>query len=54
MKQEHMKVTVTDVDIKFWTMVSLMVRWAIATIPAMLILGFCTAVMAMVIAGAFR
>ena len=31
-------VTVTDVKIPFWSMVFLMVKWVIASIPAMIIL----------------
>jgi hypothetical protein len=31
-------VTVVDVDIKFWTMVWLMIKWSIAVIPAAIIL----------------
>jgi len=31
------EVTITDIDIKFWSMVSLMIKFAFATIPAFLI-----------------
>ncbi len=35
---ERTQVTVTDVDIPFGSMVTLMVKWALASIPALLIL----------------
>lgn len=31
-------VTVTDIDMPFWSMVGFMIKWAIASIPAALIL----------------
>lgn len=33
-----LRVTVVDVDMKFWTMVQFMVKWAFASIPALLII----------------
>ena len=36
-KQE---VTVTDIKMPFWSMVTFMLKWVIATIPAMFILAF--------------
>ncbi len=36
------EVTVTDINMPFWSMVVFMVKWAVAAIPAMLIL-FCAA-----------
>ncbi len=38
MDSQHNEVTVVDIKIPFWSMVVLMVKWAIAAIPAMLIL----------------
>ncbi len=32
------RVTVTDIDMPFWSMVRFMIKWAVATIPAMIIL----------------
>lgn len=32
-------VQITDIHIPFWSMVGFMVKWAIASIPAMIILG---------------
>jgi hypothetical protein len=42
---ERREVVVTDVKIPFWSMVVLMVKWAIAAIPAVIILirDFCAA-----------
>ncbi len=42
------KIVVTDVQIPFWSMVVLMVKWALAAIPAVFIL----VVMAMLFAAA--
>ena len=40
MEIQSNKVTVVDIDMPFWSMVSFMVKWAIAAIPAILILTF--------------
>lgn len=37
-KIESQKVVVADIDMPFWSMVNFMVKWAIAAIPAMIIL----------------
>ena len=39
MADEYSKVVVTDIKIPFRSMVVLMVKWAVATIPAMIILS---------------
>jgi hypothetical protein len=39
MADEHNKVVVTDIRIPFRSMVVLMVKWAVATIPALIILS---------------
>lgn len=39
MVDEHKKVVVTDIKIPFMSMVVLMVKWAIATLPALIILS---------------
>ena len=39
MADEYSKVVVTDIKIPFRSMVILMVKWAIATIPALIILS---------------
>lgn len=38
MADDKREVVVTDVKIPFWSMVVLMVKWAIAAIPALIIL----------------
>lgn len=38
-KRESSSVIVTDIDMPFWSMVSFMVKWAIASIPAIIILA---------------
>ena len=38
MTEDKREVVVTDIKIPFWSMVVLMVKWAIAAIPAVLIL----------------
>jgi len=37
-KLEPPRVVVTDVQMRFWSMVCFMVKWVIATIPAIVIL----------------
>jgi hypothetical protein len=39
MSDEYSKVVVTDIKIPFRSMVILMVKWAVATIPALIILS---------------
>ena len=48
MADEKREVVVTDVKIPFWSMVVLMVKWAVAAIPALIILLFIGAVASMV------
>ncbi len=38
MADDTREVTVTDIKIPFWSMVVLMVKWALAAIPAIIIL----------------
>ncbi|MBE0625385.1 MAG: hypothetical protein IH606_11290 [Burkholderiales bacterium] len=38
MTEDKREVVVTDIKIPFWSMVVLMVKWAIAAIPAVIIL----------------
>ena len=38
MAEDRREVVVTDIRIPFWSMVVLMVKWAIAAIPAVVIL----------------
>jgi hypothetical protein len=45
---------VVDVKIPFWSMVVLLVKWAIAAIPAMIILLVLATVVSMVLGGVFH
>ncbi len=47
------RVTVTDIDMPFGSMVVFMLKWALAAIPAVLILAFLGAVLSAVVAGMF-
>ncbi len=51
---ETREVVVVDVKIPFWSMVVLLVKWAIAAIPAMIILLVLAAVVSMLLGGAFH
>ena len=53
MADDKREVVVTDVKIPFWSMVVLMVKWAIAAIPAVIILIVIGAVGSMVMAAIF-
>ncbi len=45
------QVTVIDVDMPFWSMVQFMFKWALATIPAALMLVLLGAMIWLVLAG---
>ena len=53
MADEKREVVVTDVRIPLWSMVMLMVKWAIAAIPALIILLVIGAVVSVVFAAIF-
>lgn len=53
MSNDKQEVIVTDVQIPFWSMVVLMVKWAIAAIPAVTILLVLGAVGSMVVGAIF-
>jgi len=53
MADDKREVVVTDVKIPFWSMVVLLVKWAIAAIPALIILLVIGSVVSMVIAAIF-
>jgi ABC-type sugar transport system permease subunit len=40
---EH-EVVITDIDIPFWSMVSFMIKWVFASIPAGMIIGITVAI----------
>jgi len=43
MADDRREVVVTDIKIPFWSMVVLLVKWAVAAIPAVIILFFLAA-----------
>lgn len=49
MAEDRREVVVTDIKIPFWSMVVLMVKWAIAAIPALAILMLLVALISVVI-----
>lgn len=53
MSDDKREVVVTDVKIPFWSMVVLMVKWAIAAVPALIILLVIGAIVSMAIAALF-
>ena len=53
MADDKREVVVTDVKIPFWSMVVLMVKWAVAAIPALIILLVIGSVVSMVMAAIF-
>jgi hypothetical protein len=53
MADDKREVVVTDIKIPFWSMVVLMVEWAIAAIPALIILLVIAAVVSTVIGAIF-
>jgi hypothetical protein len=54
MSDGRQEVVVVDVKIPFWSMVVLMVKWAIAAIPAAIILFLLGAILISVFAGTFH
>jgi len=53
MADDKREVVVTDVKIPFWSMVVLMVKWAVAAIPALIVLLVIGSVVSMVMAAIF-
>tara|TARA_R110002110_G_scaffold95455_1_gene246498 strand:- start:51520 stop:51708 length:189 start_codon:yes stop_codon:yes gene_type:complete len=45
------EVVITDIRMPFWSMVTFMVKWAIAAIPAIIILAFLTVLIVGVLGG---
>ena len=54
MNDENKRVVVVDVKIPFVSMVTLLVKWALASIPALIILFFIAAVLTAVFGGIFN
>ena len=53
MDSQNNEVTVVDIKMPFWSMVVFMVKWAIASIPAILILVVLGAMLAAFLGGLF-
>jgi hypothetical protein len=51
MNDENNRVVVVDIKMPFLSMVTFMVKWAIAAIPAIIILAFIGAVIASILGG---
>lgn len=51
--QNRAEVTVVDIKMPFWSMVTFMVKWAIAAIPAIIILVMVGALLAGLLGGLF-
>ena len=45
-------VTIRDIDVPFWRIVMILVKWSIASIPAMVILILLLAVLTAIVGGA--
>jgi len=54
MSSETREVVVVDVKIPFWSMVVLLVKWAIAALPAMIILIALATAVSVVLGGVFH
>ncbi len=53
MSQDKQQVVVADVKIPFISMVVLLVKWAVAAIPALIILAILASVIGMLLGGLF-
>ena len=47
-------VTIRDIDVPFWRIVTILVKWSIASIPAMIVLMLLLALVGAVVAGVLR
>ena len=52
-EEDSRSVIVTDIRMPFWSMVVFMVKWAIAAIPAIILLATIAAILSFAFAGAF-
>jgi len=43
------RVSIADVDIPFWRMVAIIIKWAFASIPAIIIISIIFAVLSMIV-----
>ena len=53
MESKSTEVTVVDIKMPFWSMVTFMVKWAIAAIPPIIILVVIRTILAALMAGFF-
>ncbi|QPC44295.1 hypothetical protein HW532_17290 [Kaustia mangrovi] len=53
MESERREVVIRDIRMPFWSMVVFMVKWAIASIPAILILTLIGGILSMLLGGLF-
>ena len=44
-------VTIRDIDVPFWRIVMILVKWSIASIPAMIILGILATLISFLVGG---
>lgn len=51
MADERTEVVITDIRMPFWSMIVFMVKWAIAAIPAIIILSVIASVVTAVLGG---
>ncbi|MGH8738040.1 MAG: hypothetical protein ACREVC_11840 [Burkholderiales bacterium] len=54
MSQDTREVVVVDIKIPFWSMVTLLVKWALASIPAIIILFIIGAALSALFGGVFH
>jgi hypothetical protein len=47
------RITVVDLDIPFWRMVTIMIKWTFAAIPAVIIVSIILGILGAVLGGAF-
>ena len=43
------RVAIADIDIPFWRMVAIIIKWAFASIPALIIISIIFAVLSMIV-----
>lgn len=51
MADEQNPVTIRDIDVPFWRIVVILVKWSIAAIPAIIILGIIATVISLLVGG---
>jgi len=50
---EKQKVIVTDIQMPFWSMVVFMIKWTVASVPALIILSFLVGLVVVLIGALF-